>query len=193
VIQVASFVPKEDAVTIALRGFRVFVLAALLLVPSLAVAQESKSALLATELAHLLDEMKLDSVAAKQGTDQFVGALYFPGSQLLVISSKYSSPARMNDLLGKKAYKDVYLDLSSASEQQSRMFIMDLGANGLRFKREDNQPFDTADVAGKSQVFDGDWGRAKISEADYRKAFTTTDEQYSQMLQALIAALKKPS
>ena len=179
--------------TIALRGFRVFVLAVFLLVPIHSFAQESKSALLATELSHLLDEMKLDSVAAKQTGDQYVGALYFPGSQLLVVSGKYSSPARMNDLLGKKAYKDVYLDLSSASEQQSRMFVMDLGANGLRFKREENQPFDTVDVAGKSQVFDGDWGRAKISEAEYRKIYSSTDDQYSQMLQALIAALKKPS
>ena len=52
----------------------------------------------------------------------------------------------------------MYMDLSSASEPQTRVFIMDLGANGLRFKREDNQPFDTADVAGKSLTFDGDWG-----------------------------------
>ncbi len=178
---------------IAVRGFHVFVLAALLLVPGFSYAQESKSASLATELSRLLDEMKLDSVAAQQSGDQYVGALYFPGSQLLVVSGKYSSPARMKDLLSRKAYKDVYLDLSSASEQQSKMFIMDLGADGLRFKRDENHPFDTVDVAGKSQAFDGDWGRAKISEAEYRKMFSSTDEQYSQMLQALIAALKKPS
>ena len=30
------------------------------------------------------------------------------------------------------------------------MFVSDLGANGLRFKRENNQPFDTADLAGKN-------------------------------------------
>lgn len=175
------------------RGFRAFVLASLLLVPSFALAQESKSASLATELARLLDEMKLDSVAAQQGADHYVGALYFPGSQLLVVSGKYSSPARMKDLLGKKDYREVYLDLSSASEQSSRVFIMDLGANGLRFKREDNQPFDTADVAGRSVTFDGEWGRAKISEEEYRKTYAATDEQYSQMLQALISTLKKPS
>jgi hypothetical protein len=186
---------KEDAVTKATVGVRVFVLIALLLVPRLALAQaqESKSATLAIELAHLLDERKLDSVAAPQGTDRYVGALYVPGSQLLVVSGKYVAAARMTDLLTKKDYREVYLDLSSASEQQSRMFVMDLGANGLRFKREDNQPFDTADVAGKSFTFDGDWGRAKISEDDYRKAFTSTDQQYSEMLQALIAALKKTS
>lgn len=179
--------------TIAPRGFRALVLAGLLLAPTLAFAQESKSAALAAELARLLDERKLDSVAAEQGTGQYVGALYFPGAQLLVVSGKYASAARMNDLLTKKEYKEVYLDLSSASEQKTRTFIMDLGANGLRFRREDNQPFDTADVAGRSVTFDGDWDRAKISEAEYRKTYASTDEQYSQMLQALIAQLKKPS
>ena len=179
--------------TIVARGFRALVLAALVCAPAAAFAQESKSAALATELARLLDANKLDSVAAQQGSDVYVGALYFPGSQLLVVGGKYASPARMKDLLGKKDYREVYMDLSSASDQKSRVFIMDLGANGLRFKREDNQPFDTADVAGRSITFDGEWGRAKISEDDYRKSYATTDEQYSEMLQALIAALKKTS
>jgi hypothetical protein len=180
-------------VTIVARGFRALVLASLLFAPALAAAQDSKSAALAVELARLLDEKKLDSVAAQQDTELYVGALYFPGSQLLVVGGKYTSPARMTDLLGKKDYREVYMDLSSASEQKTRVFVMDLGANGLRFKREDNQPFDTADVAGKSLTFDGDWGRAKISEDEYRKSYAATDEQYSKMLQALIAALKKTS
>jgi hypothetical protein len=180
-------------VTIVACGFRALVLAALVCAPAVALAQESKSAALAAELARLLDDKKLDSVAAQQGTDVYVGALYFPGTQLLVVGGKYASAVRMKDLLGKKDYREVYMDLSSASEQKSRVFIMDLGANGLRFKREDNQPFDTADVAGKSITFDGEWGRAKISEDDYRKSYTATDEQYSQMLQALIDALKKTS
>ena len=179
--------------TIVACGFRALVLAALVCAPAVALAQESKSAALAAELARLLDDKKLDSVAAQQGSDVYVGALYFPGTQLLVVGGKYASAVRMKDLLGKKDYREVYMDLSSASEQKSRVFIMDLGANGLRFKREDNQPFDTADVAGKSITFDGEWGRAKISEDDYRKSYTATDEQYSQMLQALIDALKKTS
>ncbi len=179
--------------TIAVRGFRALVLVSVLLAPVVASAQESKSASLAVELARLMDDMKLDSVAAQHGADDYVGALYFPGSQLLVVKGKYASPARMKDLIAKKDYREVYLDLSSASEQQSRVFVMDLGANGLRFRREHDQPFDTADLGGKSVTFDGEWGRAKISEEEYRKTFATMDEQYAQMLQALIAELKKSS
>jgi hypothetical protein len=71
---------------------------------------------------------------------------------------------------------------------------MDLGANGLRFKREGEQPFDTVDVGPKSYKFDGEWGgKAKITEEEYRKAYTQIDEEYAQILQALIAQLKKPS
>jgi hypothetical protein len=192
-------------VTIAVRGFRTLVLCAnrnafatflvcLLLAPVSSFAQDSKSASLATELTRLMDEAKLDTVGAKlDAGDRYVGAMYFPGSQLLVVAAKFPNPPRMNYLLNEKNYKDMYLDLSSATDPKSRMFIMDLGANGLRFKREDNQPFDTVDSNGRSVAFDGEWGRAKISEDDYRKTYSANDEQYSQMLQSLIAQLKKPS
>lgn len=164
--------------------------AGLLLAPSALHAQTSKSAAFAAELTKLLDDQKLDSFAARHGGDQFVSALYFPGSQLLVVGGKYSAPDNLTYLILQKNFKDAYANLSSASEQASKVFVMDLGANGLHFKRENNH-LDTADIAGKSIAFDGEWKKAKISEAEYRTAYETTDEQYAQMLQALIAALKK--
>jgi hypothetical protein len=172
---------------------QILVVACTLLVPAAVLAQESKSAVVATELTRLLDQAKLDSIAAKHDTaGQYVSALYIAGSQLLVVSAKYSQPARMDYLLNEKKYQEMYQDLNSASETQSKVFVMDLGANGLRFKQEKNE-LDTADVSGKSVVFDGDWGKARISEAEYRKTYETTDAQYTQMLQALVAVLKKPS
>ena len=175
----------------AIRGLSVVVLAGCLLVPSTLFAQDSKSAPLAGELTKLLDQMKLDAVAARHGTDQYVAALYFQGSQLLVVGGKYSTPDRLNYLIGQKQYRDVYADLSSASEQATKVFVMDLGANGLKFKRENNEPFDTVDSSGGSVAFNGE--RGKLSEDDYKKVFATSDEQYTSMLQALVAALKKPS
>jgi hypothetical protein len=175
----------------ARRGLRFVALAALLLVPSTLSAQDSKSAAVAGELTKLLDQMKLDAVAARHGTDQFVAALYFQGSQLLVVGGKYSTPDRITYLIGQKQYRDVYADLSSASEQATKVFVMDLGANGLKFRRENNEPFDTVDASGTSVAFNGE--RGKLSEDDYRKVFATSDEQYTSMLQALLAAIKKPS
>jgi hypothetical protein len=176
------------------RNLVALVVVSLLAVPAVGFAQQaSKSAALAAELTRLLDENKLDSVAAK-AADQYVGALYLPGTQLLVVQAKYTVPERMNQLLSQKAYRDAYIDLNSASDLKTKIFISDLGANGLRFKKENNQPSDTVDLPGnKSIAFDGEWDKAKISEADYTKTYQTTDEQYVQMLQALIGALKKPS
>ena len=169
---------------------------ALLFVPGTVSAQQptSKSAVLASELVKLLDQMKLDAVAANRGpADEYVGALYFPGSQLLVVNAKSSVPDRMKYLLIQKSYKDLYVELNGAVDQQSKVFISDLGANGLQFKRERNQPFDTVDATGKTVSFDGEWKKAKMSEADYTKAYERHDEAYCAMLRALIETLKKPS
>ena len=180
--------------TILVRSVGVFILCGLLLAPRPALAQDSKSAPLAAELCKLLDAQKLDSIAARQVGDQYVGALYFSGAQLLVVKGKFPSASRMDDLLTKREFKEVYMDLSGASDQQTRAFIMDLGANGLGFKREDNQPFDTVDVGSKTYKFDGEWGgKAKITEEEYRKTYAQIDEEYAQMLRVLIAQLKKPS
>jgi hypothetical protein len=176
------------------RGVRYLAAAFLLaLTPALASAQESKSAQAASELVKLLDAMKLDSMAAQVNGDQYAGALYFPGSQLLVVQARYSVPQRMDAEIAAKNYRDVYIDLNSASVPESKMLIADTGANGLLPKRQDNQAFDTVDTGGKSYTFDGDWGKAKLSEQDYLKAFQSSDAEYLKILQALVAQAKKPS
>ena len=174
------------------RGVRCLAVVVLLLVPVIANAQESRSAQLATELAKLLDSLKIDSVAARLDGDQYAGALYFPGSQLLVVKARYIVPERMDAQLAQKNYRDVYIDLNSASVPTSKLLIADLGANGLYARRRENQ-FDTADVGGKSYSFDGDWSKAKISEDEYTKAFQTSEGEYLKILEALVAQLKKTS
>ena len=156
-------------------------------------AQESKSAPLAKQLASALDAAKLDSIAAKDpdAPDAFAAALYFPGMQLLVVSGKYSVPQLLNTRLTNKEYRDVYLDLNGAAT--AKIFIEDPGADGLKAKRESNQPFDQVETAGKRTMFDGDWKTQKLSEQDYMKAFAAADERYAQILTALLAQLKKTS
>ena len=176
------------------RGVRCFVVAlAILVAPALAGAQQSSSAAVAGELVKLLDSRKLDSIAAKLGKDQYVGALYFAGSQLLVVQARYAVPERMDVQLSEKKYRDVYIDLNSASMPDSKTLVSDLGADGLQARREDNRPYDTVDMGGKSYAFDGDWGKAKLSEQEYTKTFQTSDSNYVRMLEALVAELKKSS
>jgi hypothetical protein len=159
-----------------------------------ALAQESKSSALAKQLTAALEAGKLDCIAAKDPSapDIFVAALYFPGS-LLVVSGKYSVPQLLSDRLLKKEYRDVYMDLNGAATADTKVFIQDPGADGLRAKREENQAFDIVDIAGKQTMFNSDWKGQKISEQDYMKVFGDADERYAKILTALLAQVKKTS
>lgn len=156
------------------------------------LAQESKSAAGARELAQLLQARKLDSIAARHpgGPDQFVAALHFPG-QLLVVWARYSAPALIAEKIAKGEFREVYIDLNSASLPESKVLVTDLGADGLKAKRVENEPFDQQDAGGKGIRFDGNWREDKMSEQDYMKIFTEADAAYAQAIAALIAQLKK--
>ena len=158
-------------------------------------AQEPKSAAVAKQLAAALDAAKLDSIAAKApaAPDVFVGALYFPGVQLLVVSAKYTVPALLAEKLRNKQYRDIYIDLNSASVPDSKVFIEDLGVDGLKADRDENQPYDTYELAGKRTAFDGDYKKQKLSKEEYQKVFGAAEERYMQILQALLAQLKQTS
>jgi hypothetical protein len=160
-----------------------------------AFAQESKSAPLAKQLAAALEAAKLDSVAAKDPShpDVYIGVLYIPGLQMIAVAAQYSAPQYLDANLAKGLYRDVYIDLNSAGVPASRVFVEDLGSDGLRARRDGDHPSDSFEMAGKRTAFDSEWNRQKLSEQEYMKIFTTADERYSQMLTALLAQLKKTS
>ena len=160
-----------------------------------ASAQGTKSPALARELAAALDAGKLTSLAAKDPAqpDRYVAVLYFPGRQLLVVSARYSAPLLLNDKLAAKDYREIYIDLNSASIAESKVFIEDPGADGLKPKRTEGQPPDASEAGGKRTAFDGDWKGQKVSEEEYLKAFSAADEQYARILTVLITAIKKAS
>ena len=166
--------------------------AAMLAVPAAARAQDAKSADLVKQLAQLLDEKKLDAIAAAdaQTPETFAAALYFPGTQLLAVSAKYSAPSLLNEKLTKKDYRDIYVDLSSASIAATKVFVMDTFADGLVAKPKGDSPADSVERAGATVSFDGDPKKAKMSDADYAKSFDEADAAYAHILSVLIAKLK---
>ena len=87
-------------------------------------AQESKSAALAKQLTAALDAAKLDSIAAKDpsAADTYCAALYYAGSPLLVVSAKYAAPMLLDSRLGKKEFRDTYIDLA-VRQSPSQVFI----------------------------------------------------------------------
>jgi len=162
-------------------------------VPRSALAQEPKSAAPAKELAQVLAGKKMDAVAvrAPESPDTFLAVLAFPG-QLIVVSARYAAPPLLNEKLARREYRDVYIELNSASIAESRLFITDIGADGVRPKRaKRDDPFDVRDAAGKAFNFDGNWREDKMSEADYMKVHAETDERYVQILSALLDEAKK--
>jgi hypothetical protein len=162
-------------------------------VPAPVSAQSSKSSLAAKELGETLDRLKLDSIAAANPADPgtYVAALYFPGAQLLVVSAKYSAPTLLDAKLTKKEYRDIYIDLSSASIPATKVFVMDQGSNGLVDDPDGDQPADSWELAGKTTMFDGEWKKAKLTEDEYAKAFSAADTRYAQMLTLLTEHAKK--
>lgn len=160
-----------------------------LLTATTAFGQESRSTVKVTDLVKALDGKKLDSFAARAATPgDYVAALYFPGTQLLVVGATLASPASADAQIQQKNYRDLYIDLNSASQPATRVLVTDLGANGLR-ARKDGSLFDSVDIATRAYTFDGDWKKAKLSEDEYTKAYAAADERYSQMVQVLLTAL----
>jgi hypothetical protein len=157
-----------------------------------AAAQDLKSGDLAKQLTQLLDSRKLADVAVSdaQNPGTYVAALYFPGTQLLVVSAQYTAPQMLNELLARKDFKGVYVELTSASVPASKLFVMDAYANGLLPKPSGEQPADSVDRGGTLSTFDGAWKKAKITEADYMKSFGEADAAYTRLLQMLVNHLK---
>ena len=159
--------------------------AVLVLVSGPAMAQESASAPLAVQLAELMANAELDSVAGRDsaGEDRFVAALAFPG-QLLVVSARYEVPIYVEEKIASGQFREVYIDLNAASIAGTKVLVTDAGANGLV---ADDDSVDMFDAGSLVIRFDGDWGAQGMEEADYLQAFSDADQQYVRMLRVLIA------
>lgn len=170
-----------------------WVLLPLVLPPQAAEGQDSRSASAAAALTQMLNERKLDAIAARDPDrpDRFIAALYFPGSQLLAIGSVHPAPALLEQRLAQRQFRDVYTDLHGSGVREGRVFITDLQANGLQRTREPNAPFDIVYRNGVNQAsYDADWKGQTLTESQYNERFRRDDTEYARMLNALIEALR---
>lgn len=167
------------------------VVVGLVLLSVSAYAQESQSAAPAKALANLLTERHLDAVAAKdtEEADRFVAALFFPGSQLLVISARCASPARLEALLDRRDFREVYMELGSASIVDSKVFFQDLKADGLWAGLADGVDI-VYEHDAMQTIFDGDWKKHNLTERAYKERFAAADVRYARLLSELVRALK---
>ncbi len=155
--------------------------------------QGAESPAAAKQLTQALDAAKLDAIAAADPSDPgaFVAALYMQGSQLLVVSAKYAAPPLLTAKIKTKEYRDIYMDLSAASVAGSKVFIIDSDCNGLAVKPEGDGAADSWEVGTQQVIFDGEWGKAKMTQDAYGKTFSDADERYTKILALLTAQAKQ--
>ena len=147
---------------------------------------------LAAEFTTLMQQKKLDAAAAQLTDNTFVAALYYPGTELLVVSAEYTAPALLVQKLNAGNFRDIYMDLASASVPSSKILIEDMKADGIRPDRDGDNPFDIVTRGTDAPVnFDGDAGKAKLSDDAYRALFQETEATYTRDLRAMIEQLKK--
>lgn len=152
-------------------------------------AQTSASMAPAEELAALMTAGKMDAIAAQHPSepDRFVAALYFPGT-LLVVSARYSAPSLLVTRLENGEYRDTYVELNGAALPDSKIFVQDVGANGLMSSSGNADSYETG---GTNVVFNREWRDQSLpSEEDYDGKYQAADAAYAEMLNALLAQAK---
>ena len=147
--------------------------------------QTGTSAATVKELANLLESHKQTAIAAKDPqSGAFVAALFYPGVQLLVVTGTPIAPSAVEAQLAAKNFQDVYAALQDGAAQTGRLFVQDLGADGL------NDGGDSIDVVydqGQQTLFDGNPRSHKLSAKAYHDAFTSADAR-ANGLQMLLPA-----
>jgi hypothetical protein len=157
-----------------------------------ATAQPLASVSLAKELGTLLEQHKLDSVAARMPgePDRFVAALYYPHAQLLVVSARYSVPVLLQEQIYGHRYRDVYTALHGAGMRDSKFFVLDTAANGLPAVGETAEIDVVYEKGVEQTTLNGDWRQQHLSKEQYHQRLDAADLRYTKMLEALIAQLK---
>jgi hypothetical protein len=147
---------------------------------ALLAQSDSQSSDAARELARALDAHHLDAVAAPdpQGTNRFIAALYIAPSQLLVVSAPSAAAEAVALEVRQGKYRDVYLDLQSSPENEGKLFVHDMDADGLN----------RTGKATRDNVYES--GRLiDLTKGKGAEQFGKADAEYARMLRVLIAAV----
>jgi hypothetical protein len=155
--------------------------------------QAQSSASLVTELITLLEQHHLQTIAARpqSGQDLFVAALYIPKSELLTVSAHYTVPVLLQEEIYAHKYQDAYADLNSAAARTGKLFVEDLGADGLTPTAGPDGRFDIIDQEiARRTLLNGKWKDQQLSAEEYRRRFDAAESRYVQALTALIQELK---
>lgn len=182
------------------------VAAIVLVLPMTAAAQApaaSASSAKVAEIAALLAAKKLESFAIKDTrdpakTDRYIALLIVPKSQLLLVAATYTRFMDIEYRLHNKDFMAAYVDLNTSMYAQDKFFVEDAMADGLVAMPKRNTAHDAVKFGADELTFNGEFAdprrrnqAAKISQEDYLKKFGEADKRYTEILDLMIAQLKK--
>lgn len=142
------------------------------------------------QLAQAMSERKLTAISVKDPTeaDRYIAVMLFPDVQLLLITARTENQAYVDSQLRAGNHADVYAALHQGIGE-SKLFVQDMGVDGIH--RTQGGPTDVVYERGEDElILNGDRKATDLSEADYAKAVTRLDEQYTRMLKLLLEAVK---
>jgi hypothetical protein len=150
------------------------------------------SAALTKELVALMSARKQDAVATADPSvpGRFVAAMVYPGVQLLIVRSQPASASDTASRISYRLYRDAYSDVQQPANSDGKLFIQDMGADGLAATGDGSIDVMYEDV-DRQTIFDGNWRKQKLTQAEYQKKFTSADAEYARMLSLLIAEMKR--
>ena len=155
-------------------------------------APPAASAALTKELVALMSARKQDAIATADPSapGHFVAAMVYPGVQLLIVRSQPTSASDTASRISYRLYRDAYSDVQQPAKSEGKLFIQDMGADGLAATGAGSIDVIYEDV-DRQTIFDGNWRKQKLSQAEYQKKFATADAEYARLLSLLIAEMKR--
>lgn len=133
-------------------------------------------------------------MAAADPTDanRFVAAMLIPGIQLVIVAADYKVPVLLRERLLTGKYQDAYIDLSTATDEGSRLTLEDIQADGLAFKPPKGVASGDLIVRdGEELRLDGQWRKKRMKEDAYRAAYDEARADYVRIVGLLLDQAKQ--
>lgn len=157
-----------------------------------AQARPFESADAAYALARALDQSGLTAIATAVPHEpgMFVAALYFPGSQLLVVSARHPSPDRIASRIAMRRYREAYVSLLGTPTPQGKFYVRDANADGILSALPDSGDVDLVREGGVRQTaFDGQTDSQGLTSTQYDIRLAAADARYADLLTVLASAV----
>jgi hypothetical protein len=162
---------------------------AALATPVQAAVDVPTSTVLAKDLVKTMVSRQLQSYAVEDPAepDRFVAVLAYPGVQVLVIAARSTSPEYLRAQIKAGEYMNVYTSLSASGVAETKLFIQDMGGDGLS---RDADSVDVMYERGTDRVlFDGNGRASRLSKAAYDAKVDRANRDYGRLLKALLNGL----